>query len=166
MVLAEVCAQQRQLGGGEPGLHDRLLVGEVEDDQPAGAAGHRRVRVGGDRGRRDRAAEPVQDGEDLGRRPGPGERQHPVVAAAARHLRGGERVGLPVPGVLAQRRVRLRHEQGGAASDDRHPLPAGRQRVPQSVGEPGGPPPALRLRGDLGHDAVPGHEPLPEFDMV
>ena len=50
----------------------------------------------------------------------------PVVAAAERELGGLEGVGLAVAGLFAQGRVRLGHEPGGAAADDRDPLAAGR----------------------------------------
>ena len=76
----------------------------------------------------DRPAAPASS-QDLGRRAGPGQHEHAVVAAARRHLRCREGVGLALAGGLARGRVRLRDEPGGTAADHRHSLAASGQHA-------------------------------------
>ena len=149
-VLAEGCPQQRQGGGGEPGLHDRLLVDLGQQDGAVGQLGDRRTGRGDDR-RRDQvaAAERREDVDHLGGRAGPGDHQHRVVPAVEPVLAGRERVGLSLAGPLAQPGVGLSHEVRRPAADDRHPR-AGPGQVVGELRHPGDDAgPVVRLSGDL-----------------
>ena len=86
-------AEQRERRRREPRLHDRSLVGEVQDDRRLGERRGRRAGIGGDDGPR-RAVEAFEELDHLGRRAAPADRDDAVVPPIARELRGGERVGL------------------------------------------------------------------------
>jgi hypothetical protein len=158
-VQAEVGAEQGERGGGEAGLHHRAFVGVAEDDDVVGRRHDGRLRVGGDRGRGGTSAQPREEVEDLGGGAGSGEGDDPVVGAVVRELGGGVGVRLAVAGPLTQCGGRLRHEEGGAASDDRDAFAPSRQlaRVPGDFGR--GSCPALGLAGQLVLDV--GHAPPP-----
>jgi len=110
----------------------------------------RLVRRGREHGCRRAAVQRVEQLDDLGRGPGAADRHDPVVSAAARELGSLERVGLALAGLLAQRRVRLRHEPRRAATDHRDPLARGGQT--RCAGRLGCLTPAVRLAGDLDLD--------------
>jgi hypothetical protein len=151
-VLTQARPEQGERGGGEPGLHHRPLVGEVEHDRLVGGAGHGGGGVRGDGQGRLPSPNLPEQGEDLGRRPRPGDGEQPVVAAPAGHLGGGEGVRLaPAPG-LPERRVGLGHEPGGPAAHDRDPFTVPRQQALGPRGDLDGTPPAVRLRDQLGMD--------------
>ena len=156
-VQAQVGAEQDQLGGGEPGLHHRFLVREAQVDHRVGGLRHGGAGNRGDRDRGRGAAQPFQQLHDFRGGPGPGQHHDPVVGPAHRHLGRRERVGLPVPGRLTRRRVRLGHEPGGAAARDRDPFPAGRQDARDLCGQLARPAPAGGLRGHLLLRAAAGH---------
>ena len=152
-VLAQMRTEQRQLAGGEPGLHDRPLVGEVQRDDRVGGRRDGAARVGRDRDGRGRAAGLGEQVEDLGGGTRPGQRQDAVVPTAGRELGSGEGIGLAVTGRLARGRVRLGDEPRGAAARDRHPLARAGSNPGYLRGQPGGPQPALGLAGDFRLDA-------------
>jgi hypothetical protein len=135
-------------GGGEPGLHDRLLVGVVEDQQLVRDLADRRGGVGRDPDLAGPAAQVPQRVENLGGGARAGHRQHRVVVAG-RQLGRGEGVGLPVPGRLPGGRDRARYMPGGAAADDRDPLTARGQDHRSLAGGPQRSRPAVRLTCDL-----------------
>ncbi len=152
-----VGAQQGQRGRRETGLHDGLLVGEVEDDELVGEGHHRRRRVPDDGGRTHTGVpQPGQQVQHLGRGTGPGQRDDPVVAAMQGELRGGEGVGLPLAHLLAQGGGRLGHVVRGPAPDDRGTLPRLGQQRPLGGGQFGGPLPALGLCAQLVRDVAHG----------
>ena len=143
-------------GGGEHGLHHRLLGRHRQGDRVAAERGDRQTLV--DRHRRGRHVVPetLEHLQHLGGGAGPGDRHDMVVAPVEAVLRGREGVGLAVAGGLAQRRPRPRHVQRGAAPDDGDARPAGRKRsLVQREGGRGGTP-RLGLTGELELD-VGGH---------
>jgi hypothetical protein len=144
-VQAEVRAEQGEGGGGEPGLHDGAFVGEVQHDEVVGGRPDGGVRVRGDRRGPGGALQPAEQVQDFGGGAGAGEGDDPVVAPSVRELGGGERVGLALPGGLAQHGRGLRHEVGRTAPDDRDPLPRGGQRGGVACRLLGGTRPALGL---------------------
>lgn len=148
-VQAEVGAQERERRRREAGLDDGPLVGEVQDDHVVGGGDDRCVRVTDDGGRPDAALDRGQQLDDLGRRAGPGQRDEAVVGAPCRELRGRERVGLALPGLLAQRGEGLRHEPRGAAAHDRDALPRRGQLGGLARGQTRRARPALRLAVQL-----------------
>jgi hypothetical protein len=156
--MSQARPEQGERGGGEPGLHHRPFVGEVEHDRLVGGAGHGGGGVGGDG--QDRLSSPdlLEQGEDLGRGPRSGDGEQPVVAAPAGHLGGGEGVRLaPAPG-LPERRVGLGHEPGRPAAHDRDPFTVLGQQALGPCGDLDGTPPAGRLRHQLGMDErLPTH---------
>ena len=149
----DVCSEQGQRGGRETRLHDRLLIGEVQDDGRVGQRRSRSLRVGDHRDGRGDALEPLEQFEHLGRGAGAAERDDAVIGAAEGELGGGEGVGLPQTRLLAQDRIGLSHVQRGATADDRDALALARQRLGgRADGDGGGPAPGVRLADYLGVD--------------
>lgn len=159
-------AQQGEGGGGEAGLHDGLLVGEVEDHDIVREVHHRGGGVGGDRGGPDPAAQGRQQLQYLGGGAGAGEGDHPVVGAVAGELGGGEGVGLALTRVLAQGRGGLRHEQRGAAAHDGHAFAGRGQGRAMVGGQRGGAGPALGLAVQFVLDMTHAGFPLPTVTRV
>ena len=73
--LADVRAHEREHGRREAGLHERVLVDEVEDDRAVGPRGERGAADGRDRHGR-RLDERLGGGEHLARRPRARQRHH------------------------------------------------------------------------------------------
>jgi hypothetical protein len=124
-VVPAVRPPQRERAGGEAGLHDRLLVGELQEHGSARRPHDRRAGHGGDRHRRHPGAEAFEHADHLGGGPGARQRHHDVIVAGRGPLGGREGVRLPEPARLAQQSERLGHVEGGAAAN--HSQPPARQ---------------------------------------
>ena len=120
-VLTPRRPEQGERRGGEPGLDHRPLVGEGQIDDAVRRARRRRSQVAEDDRGRDPTLEPGQHLDDLRGRPGPGQRDHPVVRTV-RHLGSGERVGLAAAGGLAKRGKGLADEPGRTTTDEGDPF--------------------------------------------
>ncbi len=166
-IFSERCSHQRERSRGEPRLHHRLLVGERQFDQVVDETAERCPRVAHDADPAAAAAglpKTAEQLEHLGRGSGPRDRDDRVVVTVHERLGCGECVGLTLAGGLAQRRVGLRHEPGGAAPDHGDALAgSGEERL--FLPEFRGTRPRLGLRAELlvhvgseggcvGHDGV------------
>ena len=119
-LIAEMGAQQGEGGGGEPGLHHGLLVGEAEGDGTRDESWQRRILIADDPDQVAAAVELLGNLDDLARGTRPAQEYHGVVFPGCQgSLGSGEGVREAEPEFLTQSREGLGNEPRRAAAQDR-----------------------------------------------
>jgi hypothetical protein len=154
LLLGHRCAQERELGGREAGLHEALLVGEGEVDDVRSQRGQRRTLLAEQSGDRDAGlllGDQPHGIQQFRGRAGPADGDDPVIRAEdRRHLAGDQDIGDAEHGALADLGIGEPDVVGRAATEHQDPLAraghtgrGGPAEVDRGLPHP-------RLAGDLG----------------